>query len=221
MSHIVPFTIDDLEFRHTEDDAGLDEQARERWRDLSEVATQSWRSEEWVHCSDNESNIPFAVFRDGQFYGTWVLYRARPVGGDEDTVSALPGPMFGDIAARIPEPALGPSGDIINADEIAAAEAVAAVFWRRMFGIMEWMDANPMPMHDGGALVVDHWRFPSVADNDPPQHEWVGVVPMFERYCKREVVWNDGATAPVRWLADWKETDPDPGRERGHTAPGS
>lgn len=165
MTRVLPFTIGNMTFRHTEGDRRLDEKARERWRHLSDAATFYWRREDWERCPEgkqpNETSMAFAVFKDDKFFGTWALYRIRPAGGTPYTVSALPGPMFDDIKG-------------------------GRAFWRRMFMIMEWMLDNPMPMTNGHDFVVDHWRFPSREDGDPVQHEWVGVEKHFIQHAGKE-----------------------------------
>lgn len=217
MSHIEPFTIDEYTFTHTETDADLDVEARDRWRDLSEVAVRKWTGEQWDRCTINESNLAFAMHdSSGAFFGTWVLYRARPVGDDPHVVSALPGPMFPGIDARVPDPAYGPTDDLINGAEMDAAEIESAKFWRRMFSIMEWLLVNPLTFEDGDTLIVDHWRFPSAADGDPLQHEWQSKMRL-DQYCKAIVEFSAGGI-PQR-TSGWKATDPDPSRARGSVNP--
>ena len=215
MSHIIPFTIDGFEFVHTEDDASMDFDARKSFAELCEVATQDWRSQDWSICLHEDETLVFSITdQDG---GVWALYRARPVGSDHHVVSSLAAPMFPGIAARIPDEAIGPNGEVYNAQDIADATAKSEEFWRRTFSIMEWMYLNPMLMDEGDVFVVSDWRFPSVDDGDLEQHKWSDVKEFFDRYFKMEVLFEDDQ--PIRTTGAWKAVDPDPGRARGSIYP--
>ena len=224
MAHIVPFQIDGYTYRHTEDDAPLNFYARNQFLDLCEVATQDWRTEDWRKCPVDEERLVFAIEDpEGGYYGTWGMYRVHPVGDDHDVVSALPAPMFQDIAAKIPEIAYGPGGETVNQDVVDAAKQRSADWWRRAFSVMEWMFMNPMTLDEGGEFILDHWRFPMECDGDLRQHEWYGVKEYFDRYCKLEVLfeidhYGQGQIA-IETLKQWKEIDPDPGRARGSIYP--
>lgn len=218
MSHIIPFTIDGFEYVHTEDDELMDFEARKSFAEFCEVATQDWRSQHWVSCLREDVTLVFSVSdSDGGDQGVWALHRVRPIGNDENVVSALAAPMFPVIASRIPEEAIGPHGEVYNAQDIVDATARSEEFWRRTFSVMEWMYMNPMTMNDDNDFVVSDWRFPSVDDGDLEQHKWSDVKEFFDRYFKMEVLFEDDQ--PIRTTGVWKAVDPDPGRARGSIYP--
>jgi len=224
MAHIGPFEIDEYEYIHTDPGDIEDVAVRKKFLDLCDFATKDWRSEDWRQCAVDEKNIVFGVFDfSGDLHATWALYRVESIGVDPDTVSAFPGPMFDNINSRVPEPAYGPGGNLMNEEEIEEAQLRSSSFWRRTFSIMEWMVMNSIPMADGGDFVVDHWRFPLVSDGDWRQHEWFGVEEYFDLYCKMDVEFEDdeygSGEVAVRTLSTWKTIDPDPGRARGSFYP--
>ncbi len=195
MAHIIPFTIGDYEFTHTDEDLPLDREARNDCADIAHKAAFTWRREAWQPCAINEGNIPFAVSRVGnpEFIATWMLYRIRPIDTDPDVVSCLAAPTFPDITAvRLP-------GQPFDEEVEADSEA----FWTRTFLFMEWMLDNPMPMATGDDFVVDHWRFPSEDDGDPKQHEWgADSKKFFDLYCTKVTIFDDaGNGRAVKMLA--------------------
>jgi len=180
---VLPFTIGDLDFIHTEGDDELDRAARDYFRQQADVAVFAWRRDDgYTTCSHEEGTIVFALVRDGEFWGTWALYRVRPAGADPNVVTALPAPMFHDIGV----------GSRVGKEDISEErEAARREFWKRVNTIMEWMLDDPMPLEGGGSLVVERFRFPDFADHDPAQHEWAGVEDDFAQDSKKVHVSNE------------------------------
>jgi len=125
--------------------------------------------------------------------------------------------MYPDINARIPEPAFAPNGMVVNGTDIIEAGVQAGFFWRRVFGTMEHFLDNPMLFEDGDTLILDHWRFPLVEDQDPMQHEWRDVRFAFDDYFKNEVLYREDGT-PIKSL-NVMRPEADPTRPRGHFGP--
>jgi len=220
MSHVLPFTIDGYTFTHTDGNAELDSFTRAEMSKERDKATGVWRPNGWGRCLENQTHLTFAVTdSDGDYFGSWMMYRVQSVDGDPNVISALLAPMFPDIeAVAVVGEARAPSGEILNADEVAESQARWAQFWRRNFAWMEWQVMNPMPLEGGGNLVVDHWRFPQTDDGDPAGQCWQKLEPAFEQFSKLEVDWNNHmpgmGPCPAR-TTGWKAIDPDPGRARG------
>jgi hypothetical protein len=217
MGHILTFTISEHEFRHIDwhdDEAYF---VRDMWSDLKFAATVFWRGDPDSldvigSCPDEPFEI-FAVFDpDGEPYGIWSLYRINEI--SSDTISALCSPTFPSVAVGIPAKVFSLDGVVINQDEIEDAIEMRELFWRQTFACIESMLTNPMRMADGTVRAIDHFRFPSVSNGDPVQHEWSGVKDQFDRYCKIEVEFDENDT-PVKTLPGWKSVDPDPERNVG------
>lgn len=218
MSHLVPFSIDGYTIRHVLHGDSDDKMVRDIWTRGHNIATEVWRGESYRSCEVEEGTMAFAVLDpDGALYGTWGLYRVRPLlESQPGIVSALPAPMFPQLGKSIPEPVITSSGygGVINQDEIDKAVDDRACFWRLTFGLIERMVSHPLSFDDGSLLVIDHFRFPSASDGDQSQHEWSGVRPMFDLYCKIEVEFDSSDTA-VKTLSGWKSPEPDPERSVG------
>jgi len=219
VSHIQTFTISGYEFRNVDaEDANLYD-VQDLWIGLLSAATSHWRGDidsldALGSCSKDELFEVFAIFDpDGNPWGVWSLYRIKNVA--QNTITTLCSPTFPSIAASIPEEVFIPGrSTAVNAAERAEALIVRERFWRQTFACIEAMLVTPMQMSDGTIRAIDHFRFPSVADGDPVQHEWRGVKDQFDRYCKIEVEFDENGTA-VKTLPGWKEVDPDPDRPLG------
>lgn len=214
MSHINPFTISGYEFRHVDDDDEEMDDVSNAWMSLKSSATYNWRGESYISCGQDEPYEVFSIFDpDDSFCGVWSIYRIREVA--ENTISALCSPTFPAVSTEIPQDSFGPDGlTIINADEVVETTERMEKFWRQTFACIEHMLLNPMQMIDGSTKQIEHFRFPSVLEGDPAQHEWSGVKDKFDRYCKIAVQFDEVGTA-VRTLPGWKSVDPDPDRTIG------
>lgn len=179
---VLPFNIGDMRFVHTQGDDELNKLASDYFNKQANLAVFKWRREnEYTCCSIIERTLIFAVFVDDEFFGTWGLYRVRPVADDPNIVTALPAPMFHDIGvATVLETHEGESqGDREK------REAASRVWWRRVNRVMEHFLDNTLPMTEGGTFEVQSFRFPNTADRDPLQHEWRGHEEAFAQDSKK------------------------------------
>ena len=215
MAHIQPFTISGYEFRHVEVSDPQTGEVGLLWHELKSGATRNWRGgDEYIRCGVGEPFELFGIYDSlGSIWGIWSLYRIREVG--TDSISAICSPTFPEVKTLPPQTLLDPagSGEVIDTEHIDHALESRERFWRQTFACIEAMLTTPMEMLDGSTRRVDHFRFPSVADGDPAQHEWSGVEDHFDRYCKIGVEFDQGTA--VKTLPTWKTTDPDPERTRG------
>ena len=214
MGHIQTFTISGHEFRHVESGDESICFVKNKWKWLRSAAAFTWRGEADLHCAREEPYRIFSIYDPSDsFWGVWSLYRIRDI--TPTSISALCSPTFPTVASNIPQDSFGPDGTtIINADDVSQSTIKREQFWRQTFACIESMLLFPMQLNDGSSVSVDHFRFPSVADEDPAQHEWSGGKDQFDRYCKIEVEFDANGTA-VKTLPSWKSVDPDPERSVG------
>jgi hypothetical protein len=211
---ILPFTSSGFTFQHVVEGDALNEVARKTWTDLHDVATEVHRDEKYVACEVSEGEVCFAVSDPaGDYYGTFALYRVRPVASDPDVVSALPAPMFPGIEFHEPPAeARDKDGEVVNAEYIEEIEANIKRYWRMVYGTQEYMTSQALPYEGGGALTVDHFRYPSTDDGDPPQHRWM-YRDVFDANCKHTCTF-DADGAAIRTTGT-KTNPPDPERMFG------
>ncbi len=208
---ISEFSIGNMEFVNPDPGTDLYEQVQRLSKINCYDAAKVMLGEQWVPCEINEGYIPFAIYQRGRDrsepWGTWVCYRARPMNGNPNRVSCLPGPLFPLV------------GSIIRPGEENDAAAVAGSthFWRLFFGIIEWQLDNPMPIEGtSDVFEIGEFRLPDFGDGDPEQHEWILVEQFFDSFARKQTVFvtepRRGFRVPRLVTAANKPVDPDPRR---------
>ena len=209
--HVEPFQISGFTFTHVEEGDALNRPARDRWTALHDVATEVWRSEEYVPCEVSEGETVFAVTdQGGDLFGCVALYRERVL--PDGRHSALVAPMWPEIETEVPGEAYAPNGEVINLEEIELATQSAEAFWWRTFAFIEHLTMHGLVLEDG-EVVAYQIRFPNSEDGDPAQHEWRNVREKFDIHSKLEADFKDSKA--IKMTTVWKSQDPAPDRARG------
>lgn len=182
---ILPFTIGDLRFVHTEGDDALDKAMRLIWAQRSEASAHRWQGEEWSQCDCPGTNILFAVSSIAHPTvpsDPFALYGVLPIGSDPNVIKAIPAPMFKGIVEDVRPP-----------DEGGVPPDRAETFWKSLFSVLEKFLDVTLARDDGTALDLEHWYWPDCTQpGHPKQHEWIQVDRYFNLYSNKEFVTVDG-----------------------------
>ena len=220
MAHIVPFTIGGYQFRHEENHDPAGDMARAYFWKMSPLAMSMWHADSYATCASNGSQgdpselILFSMLDSlGEFWGTWAIYRIKTF-GDGPAITCQPAPLFPDI--EITTPGRGITIDEDDRDNqklLVLADQKRAEFFRRTFGIVEYMMMNEIETYEDDPIIIDHFVLPSVAGGDVEEHTWRDRS-YFDQFSKLVTEFDPATGYPIRITREWKEVDPDPERER-------
>jgi len=155
---ILPFEIGDLAFLHVEGNRELEIATQAVWHRISDASQEKWNNASSKWCEDGSGSgyitVTFAVFKDGELWGAWGLYRLSAANEENTCFTCRMAPMLPDLL----------DGDMENPPDLS-----------RVRSIIAWLLDNELATDTGEMFCVVRRRNPDDTEAVEFQHEWNNI----------------------------------------------